>query len=118
MRPSGLIERDWLTLLEAAWLLQVREHTARRIVSHSDRLPGLLVLHRGGGARVKVAVDSVARLLRGTRARIRLAQLIKGEIVAPKPQRRDGPPAPLTTRIDPINSSATMSVMPTAERKT
>ena len=111
-----LPERDWLTLLEAAWLLQVREHTARQMVADEAHPARPLKLYPGGGSRTKVRAESVEPLLRGTRAKTRLTQLKKHEIAAPRPGRRSGPPAPLTPVITPANAGKTVIVTRTCER--
>ena len=111
-----LPERDWLTLQEAAWLLQVREHTARQMVADDVNADRPLKPYPGGGSRLKVRAESVEQLLRGTRAKTRLAQLKKREITAPRPGRRSGPPAPITARIAPTNSSLKVIVRHTSGR--
>jgi hypothetical protein len=111
-----LPERDWLTLLEAAWLLQVREHTARQMVADEAHPERPLKQYPGGGSRAKVKAESVEQLLRDTRAKTRLAQLKKHEIVAPRPARRSGPPALLTPVITPANSSKKVVVTRTCAR--
>jgi hypothetical protein len=98
-----LPERDWLTLIEAAWLLQIREHTARQMVTDEAHPERPLKPYRGGGGRTKVTTESVDQLLKSTRSKTRLAQLKKHEITAPKPPSRSGLPEPLTAAISTLS---------------
>lgn len=111
-----LPERDWLTLLEAAWLLQVREHTARQMVADEAHPDRPLKPYPGSGSRVKVTAESVEQLVRGSRAKTRLAQLKKHQIRAPKPACRCGSPAALTTGMTPLNLSGEVVVSRTEAR--
>jgi hypothetical protein len=88
------IERDWLTLLEAAWLLQVREHVARGMVASDLNPEGRLKPYPGSGARVKVTAESLRRLLRGKRALVQFERLLNGLITAPAPECRGASPKP------------------------
>jgi hypothetical protein len=88
--------RDYLELHEAAWVLQLSLRQARRVTSW-DAADGTLERLAGTGGRVKVGADSVRRLAVGRLAQLRLAQLLRYEIVAPKPSSQGAAPEPLVS---------------------
>ncbi len=83
-----------LTLVEAAWLLQVTVNQVRRMVAS-----GRLQVMPGGGRTMRVAVSDVAALTKGDRARRLLRELASGNVEAPRPSSPSAAARPLSTVI-------------------
>ena len=78
-----------LSLPEAGWLLQLPEHTVRRLCE-AGSLPG-----ERPGRNWQIRANALEPLL-GAIARRRLDQVRRGELLVPPPAGRSGRPAPLT----------------------
>lgn len=103
-RPDNHIPhrtRD-LRVHEASWLLQETENATRRLCE-AGAVPAWRVVDSSGNSarfRWNIPSQTLEPLLSGALARRRLAQLVSGEIRAPRPEKRGDPPVPLT-RVSP-----------------